>query len=55
MTDEVIPIFTSQQLVLIAMNKMGKHIFSGSVPQHIIDKRRARNKMARKSRRANRG
>ena len=40
--------------VLIGLNRTGKHIYGGTVPPEIVARRRAANKMARKSRRANR-
>lgn len=38
----------------LAVNKLGKHSYEGTVPQKTIDKRRAANKVAKASRRANR-
>lgn len=32
----------------------GKHVYGGTVPEHVVAKRRARNKQARASRKANR-
>lgn len=40
--------------LLVALNGSGKHIYGGTVPRHVIDRRRARNKAARVSRRTNR-
>ena len=39
---------------LSALNHGGKHVYAGTVPQHVIAKRRAANKRAKASRRANR-
>lgn len=41
--------------MILAMGELGKHVYGGTVPPHVIAKRRARNKAARKSRRINRG
>lgn len=38
----------------IALNATRKHIYEGTVPAHVKAQRRARNKRARKARRANR-
>lgn len=40
--------------VLIGLNRTGKHIYAGTVPPAVVARRRAANKVARKSRRANR-
>jgi len=40
--------------VLIGLNATGKHIYAGTVPPAVVARRRAANKVARKSRRANR-
>jgi hypothetical protein len=40
------------QTVLGALQ--GKHVYGGTVPDHVVAKRRARNKAARRSRRINR-
>lgn len=46
---------TSQSTgLLVALNRSGKHIYGGTVPAHVVAKRRARNKAARISRRSNR-
>lgn len=42
------------QLAILNALQNGKHIYAGTVPRHVIAKRRARNKRARMSRRANR-
>lgn len=34
--------------------RTGKHVYAGTVPAHVVAKRRARNKVAKASRRANR-
>lgn len=41
--------------MLVALNATGKHIYEGTVSAAEKAKRRARNKIARRSRRANRG
>lgn len=41
--------------VLLGLQSTGKHIYGGTVPPAVVAKRRAANKVARKSRRANRG
>lgn len=41
--------------VLIGLQHAYRHIYAGTVPAHVIAKRRARNKMAKMSRRVNRG
>lgn len=40
---------------LHALNRKGAQIYEGTVPSHVIARRRARNKVARASRRLNRG
>ncbi len=40
--------------MLLALNASGKHIYAGTVPAATIQKRRAANRVARKSRRVNR-
>lgn len=40
--------------MLIALNTTGKHIYAGTVPEKVKQKRRARNRIARMSRRINR-
>lgn len=40
--------------LLFALARSGKPIYEGTVPDHVIARRRARNKVARASRRANR-
>ena len=44
-----------QRTILLALNNSGRHIYGGTVPAATVAKRRARNKAARLSRRANRG
>ena len=44
-----------QQLVFVGLNTRGKHVYSGTVPEAEVARRRAKNKVARKSRRVNRG
>lgn len=41
--------------LLWAINAVGKPIYEGTVPPKVIARRRARNKVARMSRRINRG
>lgn len=43
-----------QMVILLALNELGKHIYAGTVPAKEVARRRVKNKMARKSRRANR-
>ncbi|NUP32907.1 MAG: hypothetical protein HOU01_14460 [Streptomycetaceae bacterium] len=45
----------TQRGILIALNQTGKHIYAGTVDPKVVARRRAANKMARKSRRINRG
>lgn len=40
--------------VLRGLQDRRKHVYGGTVPDHVIAARRARNKRARKSRRVNR-
>lgn len=46
-------LFTTQRQMLFALQR--KPIYTGTVPTHVVAKRRARNKVARLSRRINRG
>lgn len=41
-------------IVLAGLNATGKHIYAGTVPSAVVARRRAANKVARTSRRANR-
>ena len=41
--------------LLLALNRSGRHIYGGTVPAGVKARRRAANKTARASRRANRG
>lgn len=41
--------------LLAALNLSGKHIYGGTVPEKEVRRRRAAGKVARKSRRINRG
>ena len=41
--------------ILIAFNKLGYHVYEGSVPKAVIARRRKANRTARISRRVNRG
>ncbi len=44
-----------QRQMLFALNNGGrKHIYAGTVPPAVVAQRRAKNRMARRSRRANR-
>lgn len=54
MTDKPINVF--QTLILKALNtpSLGKGIYGGTVPAHVIEKRRARGKIQRASRKRNR-
>ena len=40
--------------ILLAMNRMGKHIYEGTVPTKVVAKRRKANKKARAQRKVNR-
>lgn len=40
--------------ILFAMNRLGRHIYSGTVPASVVAKRRANNKTARAQRKINR-
>lgn len=54
MHDNQIPVTTNQQLILVALTKLGKHVYAGTVPAGVKARRRAKNKVARVSRRTNR-
>lgn len=41
--------------IMFALNLLGKPIYEGTVPAHVKARRRAKNKVARRSRRVNRG
>jgi hypothetical protein len=43
-----------QQSILVGLNNLGKHIYTGTVPENVKAKRRAKNKQSRISRRKNR-
>lgn len=43
-----------QRELLYALNGTGRHIYGGTVPRKVVAQRRAKNKTARRSRRANR-
>ena len=45
----------ASRAMLAALNRSGKHIYAGTVPAAEVARRRAANKVARRSRRANRG
>ena len=40
--------------MLMALDATGKHVYAGTVPAHVTARRRARNKVARASRKRNR-
>ena len=44
-----------QRSILGALNQTGKHIYAGTVSAKVVARRRAANKVARQSRRVNRG
>lgn len=39
-----------QLTILLAMHRTGRHIYEGTVPQHVVARRRAANKRARRQR-----
>lgn len=41
--------------ILAAFQRQGRHIYGGTVPKHVVARRRAAAKVARRSRRVNRG
>lgn len=43
-----------QLVILLALERKNKHVYAGTVPAHVKARRRAKNKVARKSRRINR-
>ena len=44
------------QAIFLGLNSIpGKHVYEGTVPEAEVARRRAKNKVARKSRRVNRG
>lgn len=45
---------TALQLAYLSTLQSSRHLYAGTVPEHVIAKRRAKNRMARKSRRINR-
>ena len=47
--------FEFEQLVFVGLNTVGKLVYQGTVSEAVVSKRRAKNKVARKSRRVNRG
>ena len=55
MMDELTPTQKLQRAILIQLNQTGKHIYGGTVPAKVVAQRRAANKRAKASRRANRG
>lgn len=54
MTEELGKLDVFQLAILKGLNKLGKHIYGGTVSEETIAKRRAKNKVARVSRRKNR-
>lgn len=54
MTEELETPNAYQFRILAALNKMGYHIYGGTVDPQVVAKRRAANKVARVSRRKNR-
>lgn len=40
--------------MLVALGALKKHLYEGTVPAHVVARRRAKNKVARASRRLNR-
>lgn len=42
-----------QKTMLVALNGGKKHIYAGTVPKHVVSRRRAKNKVAGASRRNN--
>lgn len=49
MTDD-----TFQRKILAGLNNLNKHVYAGTVPAHVKAKRRAKNKVAKASRKNNR-
>ena len=43
-----------QLIVLLAMNKLKKHIYEGTVTEKVKARRRAKNRVAKQSRKVNR-
>lgn len=41
--------------ILVGLGAAGKHVYGGTVPPETVTKRRAANRVARKSRKVNRG
>lgn len=54
---EIKPINVFQTMILKALNnpRLGKGIYAGTVDPEVVAKRRAKNKVARKQRKVNRG
>lgn len=48
------PGFRESTRMLLAMSRLGKPVYEGTVPAHVKTRRRAANKAARKARRAHR-
>ena len=56
LTDEQMELLkaTPKQKMLMALTRLGKNVYPGTVPEHVVAKRRAKNKQARLSRRRSR-
>lgn len=52
--EELAPLNDYQVNILFGLNRTGKHIYSGTVPEAEKERRRKANKVARVSRRKNR-
>ncbi len=48
------PVYVDARFLLWALNRLNKPMYQGTVPRHVKARRRARNKVARISRRRNR-
>ena len=55
MATELLAHRRDQIIMLVALTKMGKHVYSGGVSRKTISKRRAKGKVAKQSRKVNRG
>jgi hypothetical protein len=52
---DVTPVVTYQREILFSMNRLGKHIYGGTVSYVEKERRRAKNRVARAQRKVNRG
>lgn len=43
-----------ERVILVALSRLGKHVYGGTVPRATVVARRRKNRVARKSRRVNR-